>query len=272
MFHSDHYVFSEYEYENLRLTYQGNLLKEISEDFIVRLGFKPGLKVLDLGCGTGEFTFIAAEKVGKKGKVVGIDRSTSAIKEAKDRAKELGFHNITFEEGDIEQLKFEGQYDVVMGRFILSYLEEPENILSKICSQLEGVSYLVFQEWQLDNPPPMYPLSDYMLHYHKIILETLNLAGVDMNMGLKLWSVFNRIPAYHVYVSHCCQYLGNANDNMLLEFLAETGAALLKPMIELGLIKSKEEFENLKLAAFDDIKQNQITLTLNPIIGIAAKL
>ena len=49
-------------------------------------GIRPGMRVLDLGCGAGDVTFVAADLVGPDGSVVGVDRSPQALARAQLRA------------------------------------------------------------------------------------------------------------------------------------------------------------------------------------------
>ncbi|MCP1638440.1 ubiquinone/menaquinone biosynthesis C-methylase UbiE [Streptococcus gallinaceus] len=56
------------------------------DDFSTRLlelGVKPGMRVLDVGCGNGEFTRLAAEVLGANGQLIGIDQNSGALSQAK---------------------------------------------------------------------------------------------------------------------------------------------------------------------------------------------
>jgi arsenite methyltransferase len=63
---------------------------------------QPGEVVLDLGCGAGIDCFLAAEKVGLKGEVVGVDMTPEMVAAAKKKATELGTTNVSFALGEIE--------------------------------------------------------------------------------------------------------------------------------------------------------------------------
>jgi SAM-dependent methyltransferase len=68
------------------------------------VGLKAGETVLDLGSGGGIDVFLAAKKVGSKGKVYGVDMNESMIRRAKEAAEEYGFENVEFRLGEIEQM------------------------------------------------------------------------------------------------------------------------------------------------------------------------
>ncbi len=65
---------------------------------------RPGAFVLDLGCGAGVDSMLAAEKTGPSGRVVGVDFSSSMIDRARQGATDAGFRNIEFLEADAENL------------------------------------------------------------------------------------------------------------------------------------------------------------------------
>ena len=74
----------------------------------------PGARVLDLGCGAGLDSLIAARRVGSTGRVIGIDFSDSMLTRAGRAAAALGV-NVTFCRGDAERLPLEtGSIDVAL--------------------------------------------------------------------------------------------------------------------------------------------------------------
>jgi arsenite methyltransferase len=65
---------------------------------------QPGQTVLDLGCGAGLDSILAARKVGLSGKVIGVDFSPEMIDKATSSAQALGLTNVEFRQGDLEAL------------------------------------------------------------------------------------------------------------------------------------------------------------------------
>lgn len=64
----------------------------------------PGSVVLDLGCGSGVDSLIAARRAGPSGRVIGIDFSASMLARARDGLAKTGIGNVTFEQADAENL------------------------------------------------------------------------------------------------------------------------------------------------------------------------
>jgi|SRR5580704_3625789 ubiquinone/menaquinone biosynthesis C-methylase UbiE len=90
------YVLGHSRAEIRRLKNQGAMLRPITERLLRNAGIDAGMRVLDLGCGAGDVSMLAAELVGPAGSIVGIDRSQEVIDVAKERARESGLRQNTF--------------------------------------------------------------------------------------------------------------------------------------------------------------------------------
>jgi arsenite methyltransferase len=77
--------------------------------------------VLDLGSGAGFDCFLASKKVGKTGKVIGVDMTEEMVNKAKGIAKKNGYVNVEFRLGDIEELPVEsGTVDVIISNCVIN--------------------------------------------------------------------------------------------------------------------------------------------------------
>ena len=80
-----------------------------------------GMSVLDLGSGGGIDVFLAARKVGPKGKVIGVDATPEMIARARKAADENGYRNVEFRLGEIEHMPVEsGTADVVISNCVIN--------------------------------------------------------------------------------------------------------------------------------------------------------
>lgn len=80
-----------------------------------------GETVLDMGCGAGIDTFIAAKRVGESGRVIGIDMTEDMILLARENAETYDFENVEFRWGDIENMPVEtGSIDVVLSNCVIN--------------------------------------------------------------------------------------------------------------------------------------------------------
>jgi len=75
-----------------------------SREMIKRLGLLPGAKVVDLACGTGTLSLVAAEYAGEHGRVTGVDSSCGMLVVAENKRIKCGYENVRFIEGDIKEV------------------------------------------------------------------------------------------------------------------------------------------------------------------------
>ncbi len=96
-------------------------------------GIKDGDVVLDLGSGAGNDAFVARRLVGDSGHVIGVDMTEAMIKRANANNERLGYINIEFRHGEIENLPVEsGSIDVVLSNCVLNLVPSKERAFSEI--------------------------------------------------------------------------------------------------------------------------------------------
>lgn len=85
-----------------RLAAQANVLHtQPTRSLFQEASLSAGMRVLDVGCGAGDVSFLAAEFVGPSGTVLGIDSSSRALDTARLRADRAGLGNVAFLEADL---------------------------------------------------------------------------------------------------------------------------------------------------------------------------
>jgi arsenite methyltransferase len=91
----------------------------------------PGERVLDLGCGAGTDTLVAAQMVTPKGHVTGIDMTPEMLAKARTAAAEMTAANVEFVEGDVEQLPFADQsFDVAISNGVIDLIPDKDAVFS----------------------------------------------------------------------------------------------------------------------------------------------
>jgi arsenite methyltransferase len=84
---------------------------------------KPGERVVDIGCGAGIDSLIAARMVGPSGQVIGVDMTPAMLKKARQAAGEAGLDNVIFRQGYGEELPVaDGWADVVISNGVLNLM------------------------------------------------------------------------------------------------------------------------------------------------------
>ena len=92
-------------------------------------GLKEGETVLDLGSGGGIDVFLAAKKVGPRGKAMGVDMTAEMINKARGMASKYGYENVEFRLGEIEDLPIEdNSVDVVISNCVINLPPDKEKV------------------------------------------------------------------------------------------------------------------------------------------------
>jgi ubiquinone/menaquinone biosynthesis C-methylase UbiE len=172
-----------------RLSFQGALFAPYTRQLLTEAGLTVGMRVLDVGSGSGDVSFLAAELVGSKGFVLGVDRSPAAVERARSRAMQHNIHNVAFAIGDPASMHFEIPFDAIVGRFVLMYQDDPATSLRKMMRYLREGGLVAFQE--LDSTMcrswPAVPTFDTAARW---LAEALRGSGARPELGLEMHSLF----------------------------------------------------------------------------------
>ncbi|MEW6248680.1 MAG: methyltransferase domain-containing protein [Nitrospirota bacterium] len=109
---------------------------------------RPGHHVLDLGSGTGYPALLAAQVVGPRGRVIGIDVAERMLAAAERKASRLGLANISFRTGDVTTLPFDAaSFDAVTSRFCLMFLPDIPRAAAEIARVLKPGGWVAAAVW-----------------------------------------------------------------------------------------------------------------------------
>ncbi|WP_339785429.1 arsenite methyltransferase [uncultured Imperialibacter sp.] len=92
-----------------------------------------GDTVIDLGSGAGNDCFVARHETDEIGKVIGIDFTEAMIKKARNNAEKLGYNNVEFRQGDIEEMPVSDNVaDVIVSNCVLNLVPNKQNVIKEI--------------------------------------------------------------------------------------------------------------------------------------------
>jgi SAM-dependent methyltransferase len=226
------------EPELARLELQGRALAPATRTIFAAAGIRPGMRVLDLGCGTGDVTFVAADMVGRDGLVVGVDRSPQALARARISASQLGLTQVQLAEGDIHAPAPGGPYDAIIGRLVLMYVPDPVSVLRQQVTVLRSGGVVVPIEFDVSTARtfPAVPLHDQAVSW---LTEAFTRAGVELSLGLRLWEVLREAGLRPLGMLGVQPYFGPSDPDgaALLAGIIDTAA----PLIERTGVATAEE-------------------------------
>lgn len=136
-------------------------LEPLGEDAMAALAPKPGERILDIGCGAGQTTLALGGRVGRAGKVLGVDVSRPMLAIARSRAADAP--QVKFQEDDAQTARFDAAaFDGVFSRFGVMFFADPVAAFSNIRGALKAGGRLAFICWRAaaENPwltPPTGP-------------------------------------------------------------------------------------------------------------------
>jgi SAM-dependent methyltransferase len=151
------------------------------------------MRVLDIGCGSGDVTRLAGELVGSAGSVLGIDTDADSVGFATERAAQLGTANVAFEVGDAASYAQPEMFDALVGRFVLMHQPSPVETLAAAARAVRPGGIVMFLESHmtalLDAPHsfPHSPLYDEVVRWKCRVVAV----GADVEAGLGLYRTFH---------------------------------------------------------------------------------
>jgi arsenite methyltransferase len=112
-----------------------------------------GERVLDLGSGAGTDSLVAAQMVGERGRVTGIDMTSAMLAKARAAAADMGATNVDFVEGEVEQLPFpDASFDVVISNGVIDLIPDKDAVFSEIERVLVPGGRIQIADVTIQNP------------------------------------------------------------------------------------------------------------------------
>jgi SAM-dependent methyltransferase len=184
--------------EHARLSRQSELYEPFTRRLLKRAGIEPGMRVLDVGSGAGDVSFLVSELVGTAGSVVGVERDKQALATARQRAIDAGLANVEFVCGDFRDIQLAGDpFDALVGRLVLLYQADPAAAVRSAARHVRPGGQVVFAEINLLHGTglptralvtwPRTPASEKLSEW---LCEAFARLGTQPDMGTRLLETF----------------------------------------------------------------------------------
>ncbi|CAG7653449.1 Demethylmenaquinone methyltransferase [Paenibacillus solanacearum] len=150
-----------------------------------------GMTVLDVGCGTGAITHGIADIVGPTGRVVGIDSNPALIEKAQENFGDIP--GLDFKVGDILNLPYKDEFDIVTSARVIQWLSNPLEALNALTRATKPGGQVLILDYNHEkitwNPEP--PLS--MKFFYSAFLKWRSDAGMDNAIADHLPNLFKSV-------------------------------------------------------------------------------
>jgi ubiquinone/menaquinone biosynthesis C-methylase UbiE len=179
------YILGEEQAETRRLISQA--ARDPVDDLLKWAGLKPGMRIIDAGCGPGVYSRTLARLTGPAGRVDGFDISPSRIEAASSLPIEPGSAPLTFRTGDVYAPPFtEGEADFVLCQFVFEYLQEPERAVRSLSKLLKPGGILLLRDGD-GNGQTVWPMPEVLERSLPTMFAAMAKTGFDAYSGRKLF-------------------------------------------------------------------------------------
>jgi SAM-dependent methyltransferase len=169
--------------ERLRLL--ARIMRPTTLSLFDRVGIRPGMSCLDVGCGGGDVTLELARVVGAGSRVVGMDIDATKLALARREAEAQHGAKVEFRNVGIRESELEPEFDIVYARFLLTHLQDAPGAVRKMRQALRPGGVLVVEDIDFRGmfcDPDCPALWRYVAFYTQAVQRK----GGDPNIGPRL--------------------------------------------------------------------------------------
>jgi ubiquinone/menaquinone biosynthesis C-methylase UbiE len=259
------YILGHSEREIRRLMHQAAILRPITERLLRDAGIGRGMRVLDVGCGAGDVSMLAAELVGAAGSVVGIDRSPEAIAVARRRARTAELRHVHFEEATVGAFSGIQPFDMVIGRYVLIHQADPVAFIRAAAGLVRPGGVVAFHE----------------LRNHRQFVQSLPTVSLWQQAGEWIRMAFQAAAPHHDaggrLIEHFCRAglpqptlfcespVGRGEDSPLVAWIADTLESFLPQLAKMRILTA----DSIAIETFEDRLRTAVVEAQSQIVGPA---
>ncbi len=227
---------------------------------------KPGMLVLDVGCGTGAISKDIANIIGEEGKVVGIDNTGKFIEHGKRTYGDI--ENLELIHAELFEFEAKEKFDLIVSARVLQWLTNPKEALVKMKSLLKAdgqISILDYNhqdlEWKPDPPQSMQEFYNTFLKWRKD-------AGMNNKIANDLSDMMKAVGFHAVEVLNSNEHYERTRADFKSKVGIWSKVAGSEQMVEEGYLDN-----NLRLKAIEEYNQwveteaVSMTMKLNEVRG-----
>ena len=240
--------------------YTGRTFEQVQTYFAGRL--KPGMNVLDCGCGPGTLTLGLAQAVDP-GQATGIDIEPGMVDRANALADEGGIKNVEFRVDDITDISFPNDcFDLVFVSAVLEHLPDPVVALKEIRRVLKpgAATVIINTDW---GDPLISPESDDIRRFFELFEAGFNRYGGSLNRGRHLRLMMREAG---LDVTEFQAYYGNSGTPVTIQY---TVGGYISWMKNFRIFDEAVSLGDVDRSTLDKMEENMLKWADNPEAFIA---
>lgn len=240
------YILGHSDGELRRLMLQASIIRPITERLLHEAGIARGMRVLDIGSGTGDVAMLAAELVGPTGSVVGVDRSAEALATARERVHATGHPNVEFIEGAAENLSLGRDFDIAVGRYVLIHQADPAALIRAVASHVRPGGAVAFHEVGIYGEAQSMPPVELYTQIWEWVLEAFHSVLPHPDAGGRMVYHFRAagLDAPHMF---CDVPVGGDRDSPIYAWFVQSLKSLIPQLEKIGAASASEvDFDTLE--------------------------
>lgn len=247
--------------EIVRLHIQSAAFARDVEVMLDLIGVREGWACADLGCGPGGITEPLSRRVGRAGRVLGLDKDTEFLAYARGRAPA----NVEFRQGDAYASDLpDGSFDLVHMRFLASTAGEPERVIREAMRLCRPGGVVALQE------PDCATLNCYPPHaawetLKGAVVGVFRAVGGDVHLGQRLYGMVRGMGLADVHYRPVL--IGVRAIDPMVDYLPATAESLRGTITRLGLLAG-EEFDSVLAAARQHLQKPATVFTLYTVAQV----
>lgn len=268
------YVLGHPTREEERLRKLGQLLYPSTKHLFEQAGITSGMKILDVGSGTGDVALLLAELVGPTGSVVGVDVYPAGLDVARARIQAGGLTNVSFIAGDIRSVGLDTDFDAVVGRNVLIYVADQSEVLRLCSNHLRPGGIVAFHEieWAVsEQAAGMATIPHVFQQAMTWVAGGFRYSGAEMQIGSKFPSAFLDagllLPEMRLD-----GIVGTTEDWIGYGFLADVLHDILPKLREYGILTEELDIDSYIELIRAEAKQQRSFFPLFFMVGAWARL
>jgi len=267
---NDAYVLGRSTRELDRLDLQGIIYRDTTRRALMRCGIDEGMRVLDIGCGSGDVTRLAGDLVGPSGSVLGIDTDEDSVLSARARSAQLGVTNVTFDVGEAASFAEPESFDALVARFFLMHQPSPADTLAAAARAVRPGGTILMLESHMAGLPDTQHSFPRSAIYDQVVrwkCRVVAAAGADIEAGLGLYRTFRSAKLTAPEMRLVAPVEGGP-DSLIYRYMAESVRSML-PMADSHEISgfSADDVVLLEAQLRDEVVSSGGVLVCWPVVS-----